>query len=89
MKYDRLTYDLKVAIRKYCTTHPMKEAAAKFSVSYSSVVRVINEPLGKPKPVIATHEVPVCSTFGCGRTLTRAEQLYGSKCTNHSKLLIV
>jgi len=26
----------------------------------------------------------VCSTFGCGKTLTNAEKLHGSTCTKHS-----
>jgi len=30
------------------------------------------------------HEPEVCSHFGCGRTLTNQEKLFGNKCIHHS-----
>lgn len=88
--------DIKIEIYLHSKTNSWSDTAKFFDVSYSSVVRIANDNSYnsyKLKPItfypLPINEPHVCSVFGCGRKLTAQEQLFGSKCINHSKILII
>lgn len=41
----------------------------------------------KPEIILSSIEEPfICSHFGCAKTLTRQEQLFGNKCIHHQQI---
>lgn len=90
-RYARISRDKREAIRKRYSSGRfiMKDIAREFNISVSSVWYIINNGFSVlPRMEAPTKEPYVCSTFGCGRILTRTERLYGKKCVNHSNFLI-
>ena len=83
-RYQRIPYEKKLRIRKYCINHLQKDAAIKFAVSKHSVGCIVNEPLVKPKLTVRTQR-QICKKFGCGRPLSITEMLYGNLCLFHQK----
>lgn len=90
----RIPIEVKKRIRNYALTHTNYETRREFGVSKSFINNLINNPLYPikklPEPDQRIKEEPhICKKFGCGKTLTKTEKLYGNYCQGHSKILIV
>ena len=81
--------DKKIEIYFYSKANSWVDTAKFFDVSYSSVVRIANDESYKLKPLVFVPmpitEPNICSHFGCGRTLSIREKLFGNKCINHNQ----
>jgi hypothetical protein len=89
-RYGRISYGTKMAMRSYARRHTLSVTARKFGVSATTVWLCVNFPIKEPAMTCSkeAQEPYTCTTFGCGRTLTREEKLYGNKCIHHSKIYI-
>lgn len=84
-KYGRVSYEMKLAMVKYLATHSRVSTAKKFKVSMQVVCVLMNQPVMRNPQKASPPEPATCKIFGCGKHLSRAEQLAGDYCTKHMK----
>ncbi len=57
----------------------------RYFAEHNNILRIIDAIAAEHYRIDNTPEEPViCTRFGCGKHLTRTEQLYGNLCHEHS-----
>ncbi len=56
----------------------------RYFAEHSNMLRIVDAIACQKYMVDHTEEAIYCAHFGCGKVLTMTEQLYGTKCQEHS-----
>lgn len=86
---DKVNHRRYEVLEQYRRDYDISLLAFTFNVCEDTIKKIIRDMIRDEwirRAASIEVEYPVCSHFGCGRTLTPQESLYGNRCQTHSIL---